>query len=63
MLGATLYLAGQEADGTPITDTRPCYICYRLILNAGISTIITKSTDGLAVRKEVKNEELYMLLP
>ena len=63
MLGATLYLAGQEADGTPITDIRPCYMCYRLILNAGISTIITKNTDGVAVRKEVKNEELYMLLP
>ena len=63
MLGATLYLAGQEADGTPITDAKPCYMCYRLILNAGISAIITKNANGLATRKEVKNEELYMLLP
>ena len=63
MLGATLYLAGQEADDTPIMDAKPCLMCSRLILNAGISAIITKDTDGLATRKEVKNEELYMLLP
>ena len=62
MLGATLYLAGQESDGTPISETKPCYMCYRLILNAGISAIITKNADGLATRKEVKNEELYTLL-
>lgn len=62
MLGATLYLAGQESDGMPITDAKPCCMCYRLILNAGISSIITKNADGLATRKEVKNEELYMLL-
>ena len=43
MLGATLYLAGQEADGTPITDAKPCCMCYRLILNAGISAIITRT--------------------
>ena len=34
MIGATLYLAGQEADGTPIADIAPCLMCYRLILNA-----------------------------
>ena len=62
MIGAKLYLAGQEADGMPLTNAKPCCICYRLILNAGISTIITKNADGLATRKEVKNEELYMLL-
>lgn len=63
MLGATLYLAGQEADGTPISDIRPCYMCYRLILNAGITAIITKDANGVTVRKEVKNEEQYTLLP
>ena len=63
MLGATLYLAGQEADGTPITDVKPCYMCYRLILNAGISTIITKNTDGLATREEVEAYEQFTVLP
>ena len=64
LLGATLYLAGQESDGTPITDAKPCYMCYRLILNAGINAIITKNADGLAARKEIKikNAEQYTLL-
>lgn len=63
MLGATLYLAGQEADGTTITDAKPCYMCYRLILNAGISTIATRTADGSISRMEVKHEEQLMLLP
>ena len=57
MLGATLYLAGQEADGKPVSNAKPCSMCYRLILNAGISAIITKNADGLATRKELKNED------
>ena len=58
MLGSTLYLAGQEADGTPIADTKPCYMCYRLILNAGIAAIITH--EG---RKEVEVYEQFTVLP
>ena len=46
MIGATLYLAGQEADGTPIADIAPCVMCQRLIANAGISRIVTHQTDG-----------------
>ena len=57
MIGATLYLAGQEADGTTITDPIPCYMCYRLIINAGISSIVTH--EG---RKEVKPYEQLSLL-
>ena len=49
MIGSTLYLAGQEADGSPIANIAPCSKCYRLILNAGIAVIITR--EG---RKEVK---------
>ena len=59
MLGATLYLAGQEADGTPITNAKPCYICYRLILNAGIAIIVTRTADGLTAIKAVKPYEEY----
>ena len=41
MIGATLYLAGQEADGTPILQPEPCAMCKRLIINAGIKEVIT----------------------
>lgn len=46
MIGATLYLAGQEADGTPIAEIAPCVMCQRLIENAGISRIVTRQVDG-----------------
>lgn len=38
MIGATLYLYGEE-DGITI-DAEPCPICHRMILNAGIKRVI-----------------------
>lgn len=44
MIGATMYIAGFETWGlgsrTEIMDPRPCLICSRMILNAGIAKII-----------------------
>ena len=54
MLGSTLYLAGREADGTPIADTAPCGMCKKLILNAGIRTVVTRHPDGAIVKEEVR---------
>lgn len=42
-LGATLYLWGEEADGT-IIQAAPCMMCERKIKNAGIKEVI--SHDG-----------------
>ncbi len=63
MIGSTLYLAGKEANGTPIDEIKPCLMCYRLIMNAGISAIVTRNPDGTVTRKEVKHEEQYQLFP
>lgn len=52
MIGSTLYLAGFEADGSPIENISPCSMCQRLILNAGISAIVTREE-----RKEIKHAE------
>ena len=38
MIGATLYLAGME-DGKRI-EAKPCDICRRLIVNAGIEEVV-----------------------
>ena len=56
MIGSTLYLAGFEADGTPILDARPCLMCQRLILNAGISSVVTRNIHGSINRMEVRHE-------
>ena len=42
MIGAELYLAGEEADGSEIYDVEPCPICSKMIMNSGISRIVTK---------------------
>ena len=54
MIGATLYLAGREADGRPVVDAAPCAMCQRLIINAGISTVVTRKADGSASSIAVK---------
>ena len=44
MIGATMYIAGFEVLGLvsriEIADPKPCLICSRMILNAGIAKII-----------------------
>lgn len=43
MLGATLYLVGKEVDtGGYVKNACPCSMCTRVIINAGISTVIVR---------------------
>ncbi|EOS59141.1 MULTISPECIES: dCMP deaminase family protein [unclassified Anaerotruncus] len=45
MLGATLYLVGREvSDGSYVQNASPCSMCARLIINAGISTVVVRDT-------------------
>jgi dCMP deaminase len=45
MIGATLYLAGIDVQtGKFIEDAEPCLICSRMIKNAGITEVVTKSS-------------------
>lgn len=43
MLGATLYLFGIENDND-IEDVQPCPVCMKMIRNAGITKLVTKSS-------------------
>ena len=45
MLGATLYMACIDAQtGELATGTTSCSMCQRLIINAGISTVVVRDT-------------------
>ena len=44
MLDATLFLVGLESDGSLVTGANPCSMCKRMIINAGISTVIVRDT-------------------
>ncbi len=47
MLGATLYLAGRDAETGEINpDATPCAMCRRLIINAGIRRVVCRVGDG-----------------
>ena len=43
MLGATLYLAMRdESTGLLVPDASPCNMCRRMIINAGIETVVVR---------------------
>lgn len=43
-IGGTIYLTGIDAEtGEPIENLRPCPMCRRLIINAGLSKIIIRN--------------------
>lgn len=45
-IGATLYLAGRNAKTTDrLTDTTPCSMCRRMIMNAGITKVVSRIGD------------------
>jgi len=46
MLGATMYLAGVELpSGELIAEANSCSMCKRMIINAGISTVIVRTSS------------------
>jgi dCMP deaminase len=62
MLGATLYEACIDAQtGELVSGTSPCPMCRRLIINAGIETVIMRETPCeytvYNVRDWIENDE------
>ncbi len=46
-IGGTLFLAGRNSKtGELLSDTTPCAMCRRLIINAGITHVICRVGDG-----------------
>jgi len=62
MIGSTLYLAGRDAKtGELLEDTRPCSMCRRLIINAGITQTVCRTSpdkyDVINTRDWVFNDD------
>lgn len=45
-IGATLYLAGVEADSNQYTEADCCVLCKRAIKNAGIEKVVFRTKSG-----------------
>ncbi len=47
MLGSTLYLVGKEySTGEYVANANPCAMCKRMIINAGIKTVIVRDNKN-----------------
>ena len=62
MIGSTLYLSGREVEtGEYIANSNSCSMCKRLIINAGIQTVIIRDTEDeyrtINVQDWVENDE------
>ncbi len=62
MIGGTLYLAGRNAKTNEIlSDTTPCSMCRRLIINAGIHRVICRTSETeftvTSVREWIFNDD------
>lgn len=45
MIGGTMYLVGKEvSDGSYIKNSNSCSMCKRMIINAGIKTVVIRDT-------------------
>ena len=42
MIGATLYLSGIDSKTEELLDADPCFMCRRLIINAGIEEVVCR---------------------
>ncbi len=62
MMGGTLYLSGRDSKtGEILSDTTPCSMCRRLIINAGITRVICRIGENeytvTSVRDWVFNDD------
>ncbi len=61
-LDSTLYMVGVEAkDNSYVSHARPCAMCKRMIINAGIKNIIVRNTkkeyEIIEVKEFIDNDE------
>ena len=62
MIGSTLYLVGiNYDDGKYVSGARPCALCKRMIINAGIKQVIVRDTTDaytiIDVSEFIENDE------
>jgi dCMP deaminase len=45
-LGGKMYIWGEDAASGKVIDAFPCFICKRMIINAGIEEVVVKTKNG-----------------
>ena len=62
LLDSTLYLVGKEYEtGNYVVNSNPCSLCKRIIINAGIKTVVLRDTKDsyriVKVQDYIDNDE------
>ncbi len=62
MLGATLYMTCIDPkDGSVVSGTSSCMMCKRLVINAGISTVVVRDSETeyrvIPVEEWIENDD------
>ncbi len=61
MLDATLYLTGVEPDGSYVSNSCCCSMCKRMVINAGIKTVVIRDDAdnyrAIDVNDWIENDE------
>ena len=52
-LGSKMYIWGEDAVTGNLIDAFPCFVCKRMIINAGVESVVIKTNKGI---KEFKVE-------
>ena len=60
MKGATMYLVGKELIGIDqfeqyVMNPRPCAMCRKMIINAGIANVVVRLNENQAFTYNVKD--------
>jgi len=54
---SVLYLSGIDGKTGNVVDSMPCFLCAKMILNAGISKVIIRMSNGS--KTELKPSDIY----
>jgi dCMP deaminase len=46
LLGGDMYIFGTSVDGGSVIDAFPCFICKKMIINAGLTRVICSTAAG-----------------
>ena len=56
MIGATIYLVGKDyKTGEYVENARPCALCKRMIINAGIKKVVVRDSKDQYTEIEVQD--------
>jgi len=46
LLGGDMYIYGSDPDGVKPIDAFPCFICKKMLINAGLTRVVCSTADG-----------------